>query len=213
VPATLGPIVRPYQPGDLDAVYEVCVRTGDAGGDATGKYPNDDLLPDIFAGPYVHLEPELAFVVDDGRRAVGYVLGTADTERFVRSYRDEWLPTLQGKYPEPAGWPTGDGDWFLARLYRPEEMLLPEAARYPAHLHIDLLPPYQRAGYGRRLIEAFMEAAGKAGAPGVHLIVAGSNTGAHQFYQRVGFERVEAADLGGAILFVRTTSGQPTSPG
>jgi hypothetical protein len=77
------PFIRPYRSDDRGAVYEVCVRTGDAGGDATGKYPNDDLLPDIFAGPYLYLEPGLSFVLDDEGRAVGYVLGTADTARFV----------------------------------------------------------------------------------------------------------------------------------
>ena len=51
---------------DLRAVYDVCVRTADAGGDARGMYSSDDLMPDLFAGPYVFLEPEFAFVLDDG---------------------------------------------------------------------------------------------------------------------------------------------------
>jgi ribosomal protein S18 acetylase RimI-like enzyme len=201
VPPAPGLTIRSYQPGDQDAVYDVCVRTGDAGGDATGKFPNDSLLPDIFAGPYIYLQPELAFVVDDGRRPVGYVLGTADTVRFVAGYREEWLPTLAGKYPQPAGPPASVYDYFLGRLYEPEQMLLSEVAAYPAHLHIDLLPAYQRAGYGRRLIEAFVGAAERAGAGGTHVVVARSNTGAHRFYQRVGFKRVEVPELDGPVLF------------
>jgi hypothetical protein len=66
-------LIRPYREADLAAVYDVCVRTADAGADARGKYRSDDLMPDLFAGPYVFLEPDFTFVLDDGRRAVVYL--------------------------------------------------------------------------------------------------------------------------------------------
>jgi hypothetical protein len=47
-------VIRPYREADLGAVYDVCVRTADAGADARGKYRSDDLMPDLFAGPYVY---------------------------------------------------------------------------------------------------------------------------------------------------------------
>ena len=74
-------MIRPYRETDHAAVYDVCVRTADVGGDARGKYHTDDLMPDLFAGPYVFLEPEFAFVLDDGQRAVGYVIGTRTRPR------------------------------------------------------------------------------------------------------------------------------------
>ena len=63
-------MIRPYRESDNAAVYDVCVRTAEAGGDARGKYRSDDLMPDLFAGPYVFLEPDFAFVLDDGQLAV-----------------------------------------------------------------------------------------------------------------------------------------------
>ncbi|MCI4041988.1 hypothetical protein [Streptomyces sp. TRM75563] len=54
-----------------------------AGGEAQHLHPDPDLLPNVFAAPYAVLEPGLAFVVEDGGRAVGYILGTADTASFV----------------------------------------------------------------------------------------------------------------------------------
>ena len=60
------PTIRSYHSEDLDAVYDICVRTGDAGGDARGRYSTDRLLGDVWAGPYVVLEPEHAYVLDDG---------------------------------------------------------------------------------------------------------------------------------------------------
>ncbi len=51
--------IRRYRDADLGAVYDICVRTADGGPDARGKYRSDDLMPDLFAGPYVFLEPDL----------------------------------------------------------------------------------------------------------------------------------------------------------
>ena len=58
-----GSVIRGYRPSDRADVYDVCVRTAEAGGDARGMYRRDDFIPDVFAGPYLALEPEgaLAF--------------------------------------------------------------------------------------------------------------------------------------------------------
>jgi GNAT superfamily N-acetyltransferase len=151
------PTIRAYRPSDLSAVYDVCVRTADGGDDARGMYVDDRLMGDIFAAPYVTLEPEHAHMLDDGTgTAVGYVLGTADTARFVRRYRDEWLPATAGRYPEPADPPVTPTDFMVGLHLNPERMLVPELAGYPAHLHIDLLPEWQGRGFGRGLMEAFL---------------------------------------------------------
>jgi ribosomal protein S18 acetylase RimI-like enzyme len=190
-------VIRPYREADLDAVYDVCVQTADGGADARGKYRSDDLMPDLFAGPYVFLEPDFAFVLDDGRRAVGYVIGTPDTAAFVRAYRARWIPRLAGRYPVPPVPPVppaGPDHEMIALHHRPEWLLRPGLAEYPAHLHIDLLPPFQGAGYGRALMETFYAAAARAGAAGVQVTVMAANVAAIGFYRHLGFRPLEAAD-------------------
>src|SRR5437660_4559061 len=91
--------IRRYRDGDWAAVYEVCVETADAGRGVRGRYSTDDLVPDTVAGPYLVLEPGHAFVLDDGGRAVGYVIGTASTAGFVAGYPRRWLPRLPARYP------------------------------------------------------------------------------------------------------------------
>ncbi|WP_369141012.1 GNAT family N-acetyltransferase [Modestobacter versicolor] len=186
-------VVRPYRPADRAAVYEICVRTGDAGGDATGHFSTDDLLPDLFAGPYVDLQPELAFVLDDGGQVVGYVIGTADTAAFAGLLRAEWLPRLAGRYPRPPDPPRGREDELVGLLYRPERLLVPELAAHPAHLHVDLLPSHQGAGHGRALIDTFRAAAAAAGAPALHVGVSPDNRRALGFYARLGFTPIPVA--------------------
>jgi ribosomal protein S18 acetylase RimI-like enzyme len=187
-------VIRPYREADHAAVYDVCLRTADSGGDARGKYHSDDLMPDLFAGPYLFLEPDFAFVLDDGRRAVGYVIGTPDTAAFARAYRERWIPRLAGRYQVPPDPPGNPDEEMLALHYRPERMVWPGQQEYPAHLHIDLLPPFQRAGHGRALMETFYAAAAGAGAVGVHVTVSKANTRAIGFYRRLGFRPLQIAD-------------------
>lgn len=203
-------IIRNYQSSDWDAIYEICVLTGDRGGDASATFNDPLLVPQIFAGPYLYLEPELAFVLDDEGQAVGYVLGTSDTADFARAYREGWLPRLAEKYPtSPAGPPfSGRDDLFLHMMHRPERMLVPGVLEnYPSHLHIDVIPAHQGQGWGRGLIEAFVGAAAGAGADGVHVSVDVRNEGAHLFYPRVGFSRLDVPDADGVVYYGRTIGG------
>ena len=183
-------VIRPYRPSDHAAVYDVCVRTADVGGDARGKYHSDDLMPDLFAGPYLFLEPAFAFVLDDGQRAVGYVIGTPDTAAFARAYRARWMPHLAGRYQVPPDPPTSQEEAMIALHYQPERLVVPGLEEYPAHLHIDLLPPWQGRGFGRRMMTAFLSGLRAAGATRVHLGMSPANTAARAFYDRLGFTEI-----------------------
>jgi ribosomal protein S18 acetylase RimI-like enzyme len=198
------PVIRPYHAADRAAVAEICILTGDAGGDSRERWPDPDLLPSIFALPYVDHEPELAFVLDDGGTAVGYVLGTADTPAFVKWFREEWLPPLTRRYPLPERTVT-PLDWLVGLLHNPERMLVDEVADHPAHLHIDLLPGYQGAGYGRAMMTRFLQALGGMGVPRVHLSMDPSNTRARAFYERLGFTEIPVAGEPRGQFFGRGT--------
>ncbi|MFJ7326623.1 GNAT family N-acetyltransferase [Streptomyces cyaneofuscatus] len=205
-------ILRPYRTDDRDALFDICVRTGHEGGDSRHLYEDPDLLPNIFAAPYVVLEPDLAFVVEDGGRAVGYILGTADTASFVARYRTEWLPGLADRYPAPVQPQSAStpAEMMTGLMHDPERMVLPELDAYPAHLHIDLLPSHQRYGYGRRLMETFLGALHRQGVPAVHLSMLTSNTAACAFYDRVGFHEIAVPDPEPVTYLGRSTAA--TSP-
>jgi ribosomal protein S18 acetylase RimI-like enzyme len=198
--------IRPYRPSDRDAVYRVCVMTGEDGGDATGLYP-DDLIPDVYAGPYLDFDPGLAFVLDTGSGAVGYVIATADTRAFVRRYRSEWLPGFEKKYPMPE--PETVPERVAAMIqsgYQPERMLLPEVDEYPAHLHIDILPGHQGAGWGRALMDTLLDALAERGVGAVHLTMSPTNTAARAFYDRYGFAELPSSRPNAPALGIRTPS-------
>ncbi len=201
------PEIRPYRPTDRPALDDICVRTAHVGQDSRPHYADPGIFPAIFAAPYVHLEPDLAFVLDDGHgQAVGYVLGTADTPRFVEDFRAKWLPLLADRYPEPKAPPRTPDDEIIPLLHHPERMLVPEVAAYPAHLHIDLLPDWQGRGYGRALMRTFLDALREKAVPAVHLSMLSANTPARAFYDRLGFHEIAVPDADPGVTYLGRTS-------
>lgn len=184
-------MIRPYTPADYDGITRVCLLTAEAGGDATSLYSSDELMPDIFARPYVTIEPDLAFVVDDGDVS-GYILGTANTRSFVERYSADWLPSFAEKYEHIEPWTT-QNEMITHLGFWPERMLLPEVDEYPAHFHIDVLPHLQGQGIGRELIATLADALRERGIPAVHLTMNPLNTGARAFYDRLGFHELPSS--------------------
>ncbi|UAJ80407.1 GNAT family N-acetyltransferase [Leifsonia sp. ZF2019] len=195
--------IRPYHPADRDDVYAVCVRTGASGGDATGLYSSDDLLPDIFAGPYVAYQPDLAFVVDTGDHVAGYVIGVADSLAFADWYEAEWLPGFVAKHPLEAARDERDRRVIGFGL-DVRGAIVPEVDRYPAHLHIDLLPELQGQGFGRSLIRTLLNALRERGVPGVYLTMSATNHGARAFYERLGFAELPSSTPEAPALAIST---------
>lgn len=140
---------------------------------------------------------------DQGEPGVqGYVLAVADTRRFVEWFRAEWVPRLARDYQHVVPWRTRCE--LIRHLgFTPERMLLPELDRYPAHLHIDILPAHQRRGWGRRLIDALIAALRARGVPGLHLVMAPDNHQARRFYDRLGFHELPSSHAGAPALGIQ----------
>ena len=196
--------IRPARPDDRADLYEICLRTGDAGQDATGRYDDPDLLGEVYVGPYLALEPRFAFVVtldeEPEGHSQGYCLGALDSGQFAQRCEREWWPALRAQYPLDSA--RREADQALVRvIHQPPSAPTRLTDRYPSHLHIDLLPSLQGQGAGRALLERLLAALADAGSPGVHLGVATENTHAIGFYQRLGFAEVGRGP--GTLLLAR----------
>lgn len=198
--------IRPFAPGDEPALARICLRTADAGGDATGVLEDDDLWAELFVLPYVARHPEYALVVesDDGR-AVGYLVGAPDTRAFEAWFRTDWWPARGARWPRPDIERTRQ-DGILIYAYGRRAGAEPYGDSYPAHLHIDLLAEYQRQGFGRRLMQRLLSALDERGVPGLHLTLAAANTAARAFYDRVGFHELPSSTPGGPVLGIQVRS-------
>ncbi len=187
--------IREFRPDDTDALYEICLRTVDAGNDGTLLYPTYPDLPGHLAlGANLTLAPEFAFVLQDGTGApAGYVVGALDTRAFYEKSEQLWWPPLRERYPDPVDVPPEHHtpeQRLLHAIHQP--VLAPDEVLdgYPSHLHINLMPPAQGRGYGKLLLETLFAALQEAGSSGIFLGVPPANTRAIGFYHRMGFSEI-----------------------
>ena len=178
----------------MAAMYDICVRTADAGGDARPLHSDPDLPGHVWAGAYVALEPEHAFVlVGDDDVPIGYVIGALDSRAFEARCERAWWPSLRERYPLGSG-ETDRDRLEIGFIHAPPTASDEIVDDYPSHLHIDLLPDAQGQGAGRRLIETLAASLAADGSHGLHLGVAVRNEDARAFYERVGFSEFARTD-------------------
>jgi ribosomal protein S18 acetylase RimI-like enzyme len=187
--------IRLVRRDDTDAVYDICLRTADAGGDASHLYDDPRLPGHVWAGPYVAHEPEHGFVVvDDADVPIGYILGASDSRAFEALLERAWWPALRDRYAPDVPRASAAERIAVHLIHHPPTADPSVVEAYPSHLHIDLLPAAQGHGDGRRLIDRLLESLSAAGSPGVHLGVSSRNEHAIGFYRAVGFTELHRDD-------------------
>lgn len=82
--------------------------------------------------------------------------------------------------------------------------------RWPAHLHINVLPEARSSGVGGALLEQWLRLLLEAGSPGCYLQTLAENPGAMRFFERFGFRPFGDALLVPGIRFERRTVHQVT---
>jgi ribosomal protein S18 acetylase RimI-like enzyme len=186
--------IRDYRPGDEQAAYHVCLKTGNHGDDGEPFYRDDpDALGRIFVGPYLIFQPDLALILEDEAGVCGYALGAFDSRNFYDRYEREWRPALCERFPEPSG---DRSTWNRVQsvhyVYHHPDYFCPEPyAEFSSHLHIDLMQRVHRQGFGAQMMRELMDRLRVKGSPGVHLGMSASNDRAYRFYTKLGFEELE----------------------
>ena len=210
--------IRDARPEDWRGAYYVCLKTGDHGRDGEPFYTEDpDALGRIYVGPYLAFEPDLSLLLEDEGGICGYALAAFDSRAFYARYDAEWRPPLCARFPEPQGDPQS---WTRVQqayhVYHHPDYFCPEPyARYPSHLHIDLLPRAQGRGHGRRMIEELLDRLRRRRSPGAHLGLSTLNARAYGFYSRLGFRELTrvGTDADGCIymgmLLDRAAAAEP----
>lgn len=181
--------IRNYRDTDLPKLYEICLRTGDSGKDATHIYKDPMLLGSFYAAPHAVLHPELTFILSENDVPIGYIIGTNNSGKFFTRSEETWFPELRKKYPLPD---VNDmsSDARIIRLIHKGHVPKPELLSYPAHLHIDILSEGQGEGMGKKLIETFSDKLRELDVPALHLEVGKRNVNAIMFYEKIGFHKI-----------------------
>jgi len=188
--------IRPYAPGsDRSGVRDVCFRTGYLGEPVDWQWRDQESFADIFTSYYTDAEPASAFVIDRAGVVCGYLLGCLDS-------RQAWKPqAIAGRHllrrglafrpgTAPVIWRTlGDTLVDVALRRVAVEDLEFSDDRWPAHLHIDLLPEARGQGLGRQLMRCWFDLLRARGVRGCHLQTFAENWTALAFFESMGFVR------------------------
>ena len=191
--------VRPYaSPSDRSAVRDVCFRTGYLGEPIDWQWRDQESFADLFTSYYTDAEPGSAFVIDRAGVVCGYLLGCLETGR-------AWKPqAIVGRHllhrglafrpgTAPVIWRTlADTVVDVARRRVALEDLEFSDERWPAHLHIDLLPEARGQGLGRQLMRRWFDLLRARGGCGCHLQTFAENLTAMAFFESVGFAHATA---------------------
>ncbi len=167
--------IRAYDPQDLEDLKRICLET------CEDPYlcSHSSLLYLKYLEYFVTEEPEHAFVLtDETGRAQGYILCCAKGPDFRRKWKKEYFSRLK-----PFGW-----KHVLLQRHTLLETRIMEALHYPAHMHIDISPSFQRKGGGAGLLGALLQTLKKEGIPGLYLGCGQTNVAGNAFYQKNGFK-------------------------
>ncbi|TDL26579.1 hypothetical protein BD410DRAFT_812925 [Rickenella mellea] len=186
--------IRPATPRDAPFLSHICLLTADKGNSA-------EHLHTIGALPGLVCPHTFGFVIEerDTKNVVGYILGTTDTRAYEAAAAISWWPRLRQEYPlslvegyEDAATNdeshkdddmrlTPDDVQYIRTIHAPPRAEERCIAFSPAHMHIDILPPYQRQGWGRRLVGTVVAHLREKGLNGLWLRMAPGNDNGAQF--------------------------------
>jgi GNAT superfamily N-acetyltransferase len=162
------------------------------------QFADRDAFAHLFSTWYVDHRPDCAWIVDDGTgRAVGYLIGSADAPRRGGPEGARHMATFALLHGIGRGVFVRRGTApFLRRAagdLREDRSVMAAAVdvrRFPAELHINLLPVVRGRGFGGELVRTWFDRLRSLGVPGVRLGTFGENTGAIAFFRSQGFEPV-----------------------
>jgi ribosomal protein S18 acetylase RimI-like enzyme len=179
--------VRSFRLEDRTAVRNICYATGLLGNPIDALVPDRELLADLWTAAYTDGFPELILVATLEGETIGYILGVGDARDLPMVYLRRVLPLVLGR-----AWRGEYRSWrsslpHLIRLALEPAMHAP-LARFPAHLHINLLESARGRGLGHGLLERFLQRLEARGVPGVQLSTTDRNVAALRLYERAGFQ-------------------------
>jgi len=182
--------IRAYRAADRSAVRAIAFATGFMGDRVDWLWGDPESFADLFTKYYTDHEPESLLIAEHTGTVVGYLSGSVDsTVSGGTAQREITRLLLRGALVRPS---VASFFWrSIADLARdrgaPEDVLRDD--RWPAHLHINLLPEGRGQGLGRQLMEQWLKRLRQLESSGVHLGTFSENTRALRFFEACGFAR------------------------
>ncbi len=187
--------VRPFELHDRQPLLQIGADTAFFGAPIEAYMEDRRIFMDAFYAYYTDYEPQHAWVACANNQVVGFLTGCVDSKAHHRVFLSKILPAVVWKFLTGQYHP-GPKTWQYVRAAagaaRRGEIAGADEKRYPAHLHINLLPAWRGLGLGRGLMEAYLNQLSSLGVPAVHLQTTSLNAAACRLYEKAGFHLLDA---------------------
>lgn len=178
--------IRPLLEKDTKAVEQICIATAPEFFVNTKKRRKRNLL--LYCDYYTRMKKHCFVAVNENDEAVGYIFCEPDNNRYKNEFKKVELKKLLR---------LGIPSYIRGKS---EIQSAQECAdKYPGHMHIDILPEYQKQGVGHMLVDTLISHLSDIGSKGIHLGCDAGNEIGISFYRKYGFQ--ELGRKGGGILF------------
>ena len=182
--------VRKYSPRDKEDMRFICRVTADKIFKQSDK--TRTAVTTVYNDYFTEQEPEHIFVVaDENDRAVGYIVCCADFDKFENCMKKIYIPKLVKFCPFLT--PVGFYSIHAAKQTAPTP-----------HLHMDILPQYQRRGWGTKLMNALREQLKSEGYPLLSVCGAAAGSPGYKMYTKYGFRPVKNSRSKRVTLMIDT---------
>ena len=158
-------VIRRYRPEDRPSILRICCDTGFLGKPIEPIFNDREIFAGLFAAPYLDYGPNWAWVADDGRRVVGYLLGSVSPSFHYALLYSGFQTAVKMITRAATGCYANHPRsrhfirWLLTSGYREQ----PRHPDHAAHLHFNIEKNYRGHGLARRLWRAYEEQLSEAG--------------------------------------------------
>ncbi|MGW0180326.1 GNAT family N-acetyltransferase [Nocardia sp. NPDC003345] len=182
--------IRAFEASDRDALRRL-FRVAGRGSPTETLWGHPESEAMIYLEPYIDHEPESLLLAEVDGELVGYLTGCVNTATFpseskriedaIRTHR------LVLRRAPALFFARSALDAASAALRRESAAGEIHDPRWPAHLHINVVPEARGTGAAEALMRRWFALLEAAGAPGCHLQTLVENGRAVRFFERMGF--------------------------
>ncbi len=177
--------IRKYRTEDRKDLERICSVTDPR------HFPSLYLYT-LYLKYYIEDESGLSLVSSVDGKTAGYILCAPDYGVWKRRMREVYLRNADDMTRR-------DGEDAI-RFYSPY------AGEYPAHLHIDIDPSFQRMGLGTALVDALSIMLKEKNIKGLMLGVERTNVKGVSFYEKYGFKKLDSEGSAYGLLLSQKES-------
>lgn len=169
--------IREYRHTDKENLRNICKETA---WDSYKSDPNKlEIVPILYNDYFTEQEPEYVFVIaDKDDVAKGYIICTADYDKFVRLMYTDYLDRLNKYAPEEKA----HLDGFMTSLEKIKDK--------PVHFHMDMLPECQHMGFGTQLIYTLCNKLMRDGYTSLSACCVFVGSASYNLTTKLGFEKI-----------------------